>query len=328
VKLARFVLTILFLCEIQLAWADAFILDNGVFTTFNVPGAMPNSTVATGVNDSGQIVGYFSDSAGQRYGFLDTDGVFTTINFPGAALTAASGINNAGQIVGGFQATLAQLPQSFLDSSGVFSVVPVGGDINDSGQIVGSVGAPGITTETAAVLNTNGVLTTLMLPFSNLASSEGIGINDSGQIVGVYFSSSNGTFVAHGFLDSNGAFSSIDDPGAAGTYAYGINDSGVIVGFEQIGPQLTNAAFIDNNGTFTTFQVPGGVGTVAYSINDQGEVVGSFTPAVVPEPTSFALLIAGLTALVGGVQFSRLCRFLVRARTQRKIFALSRWANG
>jgi probable HAF family extracellular repeat protein len=327
VKLPGLVSTILFLSEIQLARADAFILDNGVFTTFNVPGAQPNSTVALGVNDSGQIVGSFTNSAGVVQGFLDTNGVFTTINFPGAALTVASGINNAGQIVGGFQATFAQLPQGFLDSSGVFSIVPElsAGDINNSGQIVGSAGTPGITTE-AAFLDTNGVIMTLMLPFSNVVSSEGVGINNSSQIVGVYFSSSNGTYVAHGFLDSNGSFSSIDAPGAVGTYAYGINNSGVIVGFEQIGAQLASQAFIDNNGTFTTFQVPGGVSTVADGINDQGEIVGSFTP--VPEPTSFALLIVGLTALVSGAQFSRLRRLLLRARAQRKLVVLSRWANG
>lgn len=226
-------------------------------------------------------------------------------------MTDASGINNAGQIVGGFQATLAQLPQGFLETSGIFSVIPGLGaaGINSSGQIVGTLGMPGITSETA-FLDTNGAIIPLMLPFSNVVSSEGGGINDSSQIVGVYFSSSSGTFVAHGFLDSNGAFSSIDAPGAAGTYTYGINNAGQIVGFEQTGPQLTIQAFIDMNGTFTTFQVPGGADTVAYGINNRGEIVGSFfTP--VPEPISFALLIAGLTAVVG----SRLPHLARRGRS-------------
>lgn len=291
----RFAMAILpFFSGIPLAWADAFVLNNGVFTTFNVPGATPGSTVATGVNDSGQIVGYFNNSTG-RHGFLDTNGVFTAIDFPSAALTDASGINNAGAIVGGFQSSLGELPQGFLDTNGIFSVLPLlgAGGVNSSGEIVGTIGTPGITTETAAIYN-NGSLTPLSLPFAKLASSEGSGINGAGQIVGVYFTSSNGTFVAHGFLDSNGAFSSIDAPSATGTYAYGINSSGQIVGFEQTGSQLTIQAFLDVNGTFTAFQVPGGSNTVAYDINDSGQIVGSFSPATVPEPTSLVLLPVGL----------------------------------
>ena len=59
-------------------------------------------TQAFGINDSGQIVGLYSDSVG-RHGFLlDTAGSITTIDVPGASYTAASGINNSGQIVGGF----------------------------------------------------------------------------------------------------------------------------------------------------------------------------------------------------------------------------------
>ena len=164
-KLAGLFLAVVgFMSQVRLAWADAFVLNNGTFRTFSVPGASPDSTIATGVNDSGQIVGYFSDSTG-RHGFLDTNGVFTTINFPSAALTDASGINNAGQIVGGFQATLAQLPQGFLETSGIFSVILGLGaaGINSSGQIVGTLGMPGITSETA-FLDTNGAVIPLMLP--------------------------------------------------------------------------------------------------------------------------------------------------------------------
>jgi probable HAF family extracellular repeat protein len=51
------------------------------FTQINVPGEV--DTVATGINDAGQIVGYFSFT----HGFLDTGGNFIQIDVPGAFFT-------------------------------------------------------------------------------------------------------------------------------------------------------------------------------------------------------------------------------------------------
>jgi probable HAF family extracellular repeat protein len=69
------------------------------FTTVDVPGAL--HTQARGINERGQIVGFYSDAAtGLRHGFLWEEGELTTIDVPGARATEASGINNRGQIVG------------------------------------------------------------------------------------------------------------------------------------------------------------------------------------------------------------------------------------
>ena len=60
--------------------------------------------MASDIDDAGQIVGYFGDSAG-THGFVYTGGSFTTLDAPGAAPpvgTLAFGINDAGQIVGSF----------------------------------------------------------------------------------------------------------------------------------------------------------------------------------------------------------------------------------
>ena len=72
-------------------------------TKIDVPGKV--DTVATGINDAGQIVGYF----GFTHGFLDTGGNFIQIDVPGASSMAAFGINDAGQIVGIFR-KLSLLP--------------------------------------------------------------------------------------------------------------------------------------------------------------------------------------------------------------------------
>src|SRR5260370_1769736 len=64
--------------------------------------------------------------------------------------------------------------------------------------------------------------------------TKGFGINNVGEMVGIYFdSNSNG----HGFLYSNGTYTTLDDPwGAKGTSAQGVNDMGQIVGsYSDIG---------------------------------------------------------------------------------------------
>jgi uncharacterized membrane protein len=71
------------------------------FTTIDVPGSI--STVTTGINDSGRIVGRFRDAAGIGHGILIDGTTITTIDVPDAVeTTEANGINTAGQIVGVF----------------------------------------------------------------------------------------------------------------------------------------------------------------------------------------------------------------------------------
>jgi probable HAF family extracellular repeat protein len=74
-----------------------FLLDNGSYTTVDAPG-LPNA-IANGINNSGQIVGSYSDAAGD-HGFLFDLGSYTTLDVPGSAGTAVTGINDSGQIVG------------------------------------------------------------------------------------------------------------------------------------------------------------------------------------------------------------------------------------
>ena len=72
------------------------------FTTIDVPGSF--STLANGINDAGQVVGTYTNSAG-TFGFLESGGSYTTIDVPGATRTEANGINDAGQVVGTYVTT-------------------------------------------------------------------------------------------------------------------------------------------------------------------------------------------------------------------------------
>ena len=65
----------------------AFGKDKGLnFTSYDVPGAV--STAGQGNNDSGDIVGFYSNDGLSDHGFLLRKGAFTTIDVPGAADTA------------------------------------------------------------------------------------------------------------------------------------------------------------------------------------------------------------------------------------------------
>jgi probable HAF family extracellular repeat protein/VCBS repeat-containing protein len=74
-----------------------------------------DGTYAEGINDLGQVVGYYFDNSG-LHGFLYSGGSYTTINDPLATQgTVATGINNKGEIVG-----------DYFDGSGEhgFAIIP------------------------------------------------------------------------------------------------------------------------------------------------------------------------------------------------------------
>jgi hypothetical protein len=98
---------------------------------------------ATGVNDSGWVVGFYQPTSTTFTGFLDNSGVISTITFPGSVSTQALGVNDLGEIVGDYTLSDGNM-FGFLDKGGVFSTIdPFGSTavtangINDLGQVVG-----------------------------------------------------------------------------------------------------------------------------------------------------------------------------------------------
>ena len=100
------------------------------FTTIDVPGAI--RTLATGINASGNIVGWFQDPKGIIHGFLLSEGRFTTIDAPGATHTVALGINARRQIVG--HHVSGEKFQSFLLDDGDFTTIDVPGSTSTGVQ--------------------------------------------------------------------------------------------------------------------------------------------------------------------------------------------------
>ncbi len=114
------------------------------YTTFDAPGAV-NGTVATGVNDTGQIVGYYYDAVLCPHGFLRSlsGSTYTQIDITGASCTSANAINGSGQIAGhffnstGFHGFLRSAAGSITTIDYPMSSGTIINALNDSGQIAG-----------------------------------------------------------------------------------------------------------------------------------------------------------------------------------------------
>ena len=242
-----------------------------------------NYNLAYGINDAGQIVGQFSDYftvTGGYSGFLYNDGTYTPLGYPSITLpdgskvdtveASATGINSAGQVVGGYFTNL-NLENGFIESGGIYTILdantyPRG--INDAGQIVGSYGNGG------SFYYSSGTYTPIEYPsFPNTVAS---GIDDAGQVVGYYYDSNNSP---HGFLESGGIYTTIDDPlGTEGTYARGINNIGQVVG-NYIDGNGNVYGFLESGSIYTTIDPPVGANNIIYpyyyyGINDADQVVG------------------------------------------------------
>src|SRR5262249_46341405 len=171
--------------------------------------------------------------------------------------TYAYGINGSNQVVGGD--FLNHVEYGFLDTNGVFSTltdpkatggVTAASGINNSGQVVGTfVGADGY----HGFLYSGCSYTTLNDP-SAANPSDCLGINDSIEVVGDYYS---GCY--HGFLFSGGNWMTRDDPVALSvggqTYAYGINNSSVVVGYFTDSSNHSHG-FLESAGHWTTLDDP------------------------------------------------------------------------
>ena len=114
------------------------------------------------------------------------------------------------------------------------------------------------------------------IDFPNATSTDALGINSAGDIVGRYVSADGNT---HGYLrDRSGGFISIDFPGANFTVAAGIDPSGDIVGQYRLSdePAMVRHGFLRRNGAFTTINAPRARFTNALGISRNGEIVGRF----------------------------------------------------
>jgi hypothetical protein len=165
-------------------------------TTIKVPGSY--STAVYGINNVGQICGYFNDGRQLSYMYdLNTE-KWSYLNKDGATQTWAFGINGAGTIVGDGIISGHNYGYTYdgtfhdLNVPGAQNTRLVG--INDHGDIVGRYWNDGGTIN--CFVYRNGNFETLDMPGAEIVRI--FGINNAGQIVGLYTKDSGTTY--HGFL--------------------------------------------------------------------------------------------------------------------------------
>jgi probable HAF family extracellular repeat protein len=259
-----------------------FVWSNGTFTSISFPGS--SGTVATAINNSGQIVGNYTTAAltpQKSNGFIDNGGTFTTLNVSGAVLTQPKGINTSGQVVGYFQSPSDQSPSDhgFLHSGGTFTTFDYPGatythflSINDSGTITGVAGIGG--TDVCFVYSA-GVFTTINTSAYPNYFCDSAAINNSGQIALTLGTRYSGLSTLLGLIDTNGVFTAMSVPGSTLDSAAGLNNLGDVVGLESTGVFYGYAAFVSANGATLT------------SLNPNGTTVGGPTFTLTVNGSSF-----------------------------------------
>lgn len=207
------------------------------YVAINFPGA--SSTEAHGINNFGEIVGFFTTGTGSCefgstlctfHGFKLKNKVFTRVDIPGATDTRVLGLNDAGDVVGDY--------------------------MTSDGHIHGFL------------LHHAGSLQKINQPGSNFTTASGV--NNSLTVVG------NGTT---GFIWRNGAFTTLDitnhTTGGESETINGISNLGVIVGslFRQDFQNGWQKAGSD----LDVYQRISGLDTLLNGVNGRDDVVGSAT---------------------------------------------------
>ncbi len=147
--------------------------DGQTYTAIHDPAAQITSTFALGINDRGQVVGYYSAPNGSEHIFVrSADGSsYSTVDIPGAVaylggtgLTGSLGINDSGQIAGEYRDVLGNDHGFVRDADGTIRELNVPGGnttevygINNLGQVVGAaVPSEGISREIRGFIATPG----------------------------------------------------------------------------------------------------------------------------------------------------------------------------
>jgi len=256
-----------FLAVLILAFRS-LALAQGTYTEIEVPGA--SFTYPLGINDYGDIVGWYSGNGGS-FGFLLSEGDYTTIQYPGSTTTVPYGINDFGQIVGytdlgsGFLYDVETREFTEVSYPGAAQTFPT--SINNAGVIAGGFS------------NGAGISGFQLLGSKHRQiAPEGAttayvwGISASGEMVGT---AGGDNFFAN-FECRAAACKQLLIPRSPDFTVARINSAGTAIVGWHLTSTGTEAGFLYAHGTLTTVQFPGATSTYCFGVNNWGQVTGRY----------------------------------------------------
>jgi hypothetical protein len=195
-----------------------------------------------GINDNGEIAGYFGNggSGHPNKGYTLVapygQGNYTNENYPGSVQTQVTGLNNSGDTCG-----------FWVDANG-----------NNFGFI-----------------EWNGVFTSYKNPHTGKGTvNQLLGINDGGIAVGFY-TDANGVNHGYSLNQATGKFTAIVPTNGSNVVAASINNAGDVTGFETTGSGNVDG-WLKKGKKFTAFSFPGSNNTSPLGVNKNDEIVGVY----------------------------------------------------
>lgn len=298
----------------------AFLYDGAGLVDLGTP-LVASNVVVRGINNGGDVVGLVGTYS-LVAALWRSDGSKATLGTLGGAQSAAWGINDSGRIAGSANNASGAARAVAWDRDGgagsISDLGTLGGSnsygigISSAGDIAGYSQVAGNTAYHATVFHADGTKTDLgtlggVNSYANAINEVGLAAGDS-QITG------SADRHAAIFDIGSGAITDLGTLGGTTSYSYAINDAGVVVGQSQYGSSSSWHAFVYRDGSMQDLNelIDAGSGWVltnAYGLNESGQIVGmgvfegrnrAFLLTPVPEPASWALLLAGV-AVVGAV---------------------------
>lgn len=244
-----------------------FIFKGGEYTELLPPGW--ESAVAYAINDNDVVIGRGVEN-GEEKSFIYKDGVYTELLPPGYIFADARDINNNDVVLGtGVAGNSNGEQRGFIYKNGEYTdLLPPGWesafteDINNNDVVVGfgrrNSEDYNFTYEDGA--------------YEYWSGPTPHAINDCGVIAG-------DAWWGKGFIFEDGEYTEILPPGWDETEAWGINNSGVVIGgvvpsYQSGMRDYPIKGFIYKGGQYTNFLPPGCIAAYPKAINDNGVVVG------------------------------------------------------
>lgn len=229
-------------------------------------------SIAYGINNAGQVVGWSYTPVWIQEAFLYTNGTMQGLGTLGGQYSLAYAINNAAQITG-WADTVSGAQHAFIYSNGSMQdLSTLGGTdstgyaINDAGQVVGSSQIAGSAATHATLWNVLGSPVDLGM-LAGATTSVASGINTIGQIVGSSTSSTgeqratvwtgSGPTDLNTLLKNPAALNLPYQSGIVLTAATAINDKGWIVANAAAGPGIGQAYLLTPTSTTPHCGSPG-----------------------------------------------------------------------